>query len=108
MKNTRYIILAALVALLPSLFSCGSKGNAGDETASEIEVAQNEGRETARVFVNTVWKDTMELQDRLLSARARSSKYEMAGKPHCREAFDSAFVSTIRTVRPDVAKHLAK
>jgi hypothetical protein len=48
----------------------------------------------------------MELQQRLLTARAKSSKYEMAGQPRAKEAFDSAFVSTIRTVRPEVAAQL--
>lgn len=98
-------ISGALCLLL--LAGCGGKKESeGEEKAADIEAAQIEGRETARVFVNTVWKDTMELQQRLLSARAKSSKYEMAGQPKAKAAFDSAFVSTIRTIRPEIARQL--
>lgn len=98
--------MAAAASLI--FTACGKKVEKGEETEAEIEAAMIEGRETARVFVNTEWKDTMELQNRLLQARTASSKYDMAKKPRSKAAFDSAFVSTIRTVRPDVAAELVK
>lgn len=104
MRKLLYMAVAAAL-LLPA---CGKKVEKGEETEAEIEAAMIEGREAARVFVNTEWKDTMELQYRLLQARTRSSKYDMAKKPQSKAAFDSAFVSTIRTVRPDVAAELDK
>jgi major membrane immunogen (membrane-anchored lipoprotein) len=97
---------AMMVALL-LMCSCGGKNGGGSkENDADIEAATIAGREEARIFVNTVWQDSMELQQRLLTARAKSSKYEMAGQPRAKEAFDSAFVSTIRTVRPEVAAQL--
>lgn len=95
-----------IVAMMLMASCSGHKGGDSNESEADIEAATIAGREEARIFVNTVWKDSMELQQRLLSARAKSSKYEMAGEPRAKEAFDSAFVSTIRTVRPEVAAQL--
>ena len=75
---------------------------------AETESAIIDGREAARIFVQRNWKDTTELQGLLLEARSRQSKYRMAGKEQSALAFDSAFVSTLRTVRPDVARELDK
>lgn len=71
-----------------------------------MEEARMDGREAARVFVNSVWKDTIQLQHQLLEARAKKSKYD--GNRKCEAAFDSTFISTIRTVRPEVARELEK
>ena len=83
-----------------SLLSSCSKTDTGAEDVAETEAA--------RIFVQRNWKDTTELQGLLLEARSRQSKYRMAGKEQSALAFDSAFVSTLRTVRPDVARELDK
>lgn len=76
-----------------------------EELAEQMEAAK-EGREAAKTIVTKNWKDTMDLQLALLDARARNSKYELAGKTRCKAKFDSAFFNTIRTVRPDLADQL--
>ena len=86
--------------------SGSGEGGAEGETSAMIEDAHLKGREAARVFVNTAWKDTMELQGKLLEASAKKS--EFAGKKQCEAAFDSAFISTVRTVRPEIARELER
>ncbi len=95
-----FIILATLLAA-----SCAKTEKAEEEVA-EIEAAQMEGRSAARIFVSRPWRDTTELHSRLLEARAGRARYDTLGKTRCAAAYDSAFVSTIRTVRPDIAKEL--
>lgn len=108
MNYIKVIMAVGAIGLL-SLASCNSKSmEQSEETAAEIEAAQLEGREAARVFVNRPWRDTIELQGRLLEARAAQSKYVRAKKPRCAEAYDSAFVSTLRTVNMSVADELEK
>ncbi len=102
-----FIILAAGVGTVGSLSSCSKTDKAAEDVA-DTEAAIIEGREAARIFVQRNWKDTTELQGLLLEARTRQSKYRMAGKERSAQAFDSAFVSTLRTVRPDVARELDK
>ncbi len=112
MKNIRKGIFTAMFAEIVAACLAVSCGNGSEdkstETAAEIEAAHIEGREAAREFVNRPWRDTMELQKHLLEARALQSKYQMASRPRSAAAFDSAFVSTLRTVRPEVALELEK
>lgn len=106
MKPYRYIISAALVL---ALAACGGKKDASEETnetSEEIEAAFNAGREMAKSFATREWDDTLRLQRHLLEVRAEQSKYVMAGKKRSAEAFDSAFVSAMKTVRPDLNAHL--
>lgn len=99
------ILLLTLASL--SFSSCNNvKTDKGEEEAAEIEAAQMEGRNAARIFINRQWKDTTDLQRNLLEARSGRAKYDTVGKTHCAAAYDSAFVSTIRTVNPDVARQL--
>ena len=99
-----------LTAGLPLLSSCGSKGEKSieqsEETEAEIEAAMMAGRESARIFINRKWEDTTQLQNNLLEARSRRARYDTVNKPRCAAAYDSAFVSTIRTVSPDVASQI--
>lgn len=96
---------AAMLALASCNHSDGDGGK--QESAEQIEAAATAGREAARKFINTLWEDTLALQGQLLEARAAGSKYDVAG-PKQKAAYDSAFVSTIRTVRPAVAEHLIR
>lgn len=88
--------------------SMGERGEqaAVKEEAAQIEAASLDGREAAREFVSREWKDTFELQQRLAEASSRRGAYDSL--PQSRAAFDSTFISTIRTVRPDVARELEK
>lgn len=113
MMLKRYKINVSMIApaamallLLAGAASCGGGKQKSQESAAEIEAAQIEGREAARIFVNRPWRDTMELQSHLLEVRAQQSKYQVAGKPESAAAFDSAFVATLRTVRPEIAREL--
>lgn len=87
---------------------CSTKGEqaAVKEEAAQIEAAHLEGREAARPFINRHFKDSMELQLELVKAGATRAKYD--SMPRCRAAYDSAFISTVRTVNPGVAKELSR
>lgn len=73
---------------------------------AEITAAQMEGRRAAGMILGPEWKDTLQLQKALLDTKVRQSQYLINGKPECAEAFDSAFISTIRTVNPKLAQKL--
>lgn len=107
MKKAIFAIISAIV-LATGMAACGTKTDKGEEAAADIEAAMIEGREAARKFLNRPWKDTTELQSQLLEARAGQSKYVTTGRPRCAATYDSAFVSTLRTVKPDVARELEK
>lgn len=107
MKKLLYT--AFLLASLGAIASCGSRGKEfeeSEETTAEIEAAMMEGRESAKIFINRQWKDTIQLQNNLLEARSRRARYDTVNKPRCAAAYDSAFISTIRTVNPSVAAHI--
>ncbi len=103
--KTRYLAYTALLALC---ISCGSKQTKdieqSEETTAQIEAAIMQGRGDARRIVNRTFNDSMAFHQALLEANSRKSEYELAGKPRCQEAYDSAFISTIRTTRPDLAR----
>ena len=96
MKRLPYIFASSLaLMILFSLPSCKGwkKGiEKGEETQAEIEAAMMDGRSAAREFINKRWTDTIELQNHLLEARTKRIPYDTVDKPHCRDAFDSAFV----------------
>lgn len=100
--------MTAISAVIVMVISSCSGGDAGTgrENSADIEEARIEAREAARKFVNRPWKDTVELQAQLLEARALQSKYKQAGREQSAAAFDSTFVSTLKTVRPEIARHL--
>ena len=100
MKTTH--LLAILTASPLIFFSCKETEKTEAITA-EITAAQMEGRRAAGEIVRPEWHDTVQLQRALLDAKAKQSKYLMAGKPQCAEAFDSTFISTIRAVNPSLA-----
>lgn len=107
MKINKIIASLGIVSLLLLPASCGgNKDNKAGEDVADIEAAAMEGREAARIFLNHPWRDTIELQRQLLEARAKQSKFSGAGKRQSAAAFDSAFVSTLKTVNPAVAREL--
>lgn len=99
--------IAAAAVLAIGLGSCSRQAEqiSAEELAEQMEAAK-EGRSAARAIITKEWADTMQLQNAILDARAKNSKYEMEGKPGCKAAFDTAFFNTIRTVRPDLADQL--
>lgn len=100
MKKLLYIISLALLAT-----ACG--GNGGKtETSEQIETAAMEGREAARKIVTREFTDSMQFYNAILEANSGKSKYQIDSLRHCEAAYDSAFISTIRTVRPDLANKL--
>lgn len=98
--------MASIIVLMSA--SCSSKGEQAEvkEEAAQIEAAHIDGRETARVFISKHYKDSLELQHQLVESSSRRSKYDSL--PRCLAAFDSAFISTVRTIRPEVAEELQK
>ena len=87
--------------------ACGKKAAEGPQaTTEQIEQAHLAGREAARVFVNRTFRDTLEMQEQLIEASAQAARFDsIAG---LRAAYDSAFISTVRTVRPEVAAELER
>ena len=103
--------LLAIALLAIGIASCGNsvkETESTEETAAMIEAAQIEGRGAARRVINRTFNDSLALQGAGLEANAAKSKYQMANQPKCEAAFDSAFVATIRTTRPDLARQLEK
>ena len=103
MVNLRNIFVIGLFCLL--VFSCKQTEETEGITA-EITAAQMEGRRAAGIILGPEWKDTTKLQMALIEAKAKQSQYLIDGKPECAAAFDSTFISTIRTVNPTLAKKL--
>ena len=101
---TRLLIITATTSIL---FSCSGTEKTEAITA-EITAAQMEGRRAAGVILGPEWKDTTKLQNALIEAKAKQSKYLIEGKAECAAAFDSTFISTIRAVNPDLAKKINK
>lgn len=106
--SNKIITCSALLGSALLFLSCSSRGNeaAAIETADQIENARIEGREAARSFVNKDWRDSLELQGHLIEAGIKRAAYDSL--PQQRAAYDSAFISTVRTVRPEIAVQLHK
>ncbi|MCH5239857.1 MAG: hypothetical protein J1F38_06510 [Muribaculaceae bacterium] len=103
------VSFTVLIAAFPTLLLCSCAETEHTEAiTAEITAAQMEARRTAGAILGPEWKDSLKLQKALIDAKVKQSKYLIDGKPECAEAFDSTFISTIRTVNPDLAKKLRK
>ncbi len=112
--KVKTLALTCVIAL--SLCSCGSSSGEtdsatavieqGEGEAADIEAAIMQGRTAAREFIDADPADTLALQAKLLDARAIQSRYVTAGKREHAEAFDTAFIHTLRAVRPEVARSI--
>ncbi len=100
-------ILGLTLTVMSSCSGCADTEHTEGITA-EITAAQMEGRSAARTFVNREWRDSTKLQQHLLEAKSRREKYIDEGKPECAAAYDSAFISTIRAVRPNLARSIER
>ena len=108
MKPTFSIIAASIITIFSTACSQTEKAEqaSADMTAEQMMDAKIAGREMARHFVNRQWTDTPQMQNDLLEAKARQSEYIRAGHPEKAQEFDSAFISTIRTVNPGLANEI--
>jgi len=86
----------------------GCSGDSSGNDSNEVEAAKIEGRIAARKILTRSWHDTLELRMNLEKSRAMRGRYDSIGHKHAAESFDSAFVSTIRTVNPGILKVLEK
>lgn len=93
------VLFCIFISFTVFCYSCSYTEKTEGLTA-EITAAQMEGRKAAGIILSKEWKDTAELQKALLETKARQSKYIIDGKKEEGTAFDSAFISTIRTVNP--------
>lgn len=98
--KTKFFILTFILAAISS--GCRQTEHTEGITA-EIVAAQMEGRRAAGIILGPEWKDTLQLQRALMDAKVKQSRYLIDGKPECAAAFDSTFISTIRTVNPSLA-----
>lgn len=104
----KFAIHAAICLLLTGLGSCSNRGEQAEvkEEVEQIENARIMGREAARVFINKDFEDSLAMQRELVEAGSKRAQFDSL--PQSRAAYDSAFISTVRTVRPDVAAELEK
>lgn len=97
-----------LVSLLPTILllsgGCGGMEKAEAVTAEET-AAQIEGRKAARLILGTDLKDSVALRQ-LIDTQMHKAHSKLASPDDNKQkaAFDSAYISTIRAVRPDVAR----
>lgn len=108
MRHLFYTI-AAFAAAIALATGCSSKTGeqaAAVEDEQTIEEARLAGRNAARAFIFSKWNDTIELQHRLVEAGAKRSRFDSL--PQSRAAFDSAFISTVRTVDASVAEEIQR
>lgn len=110
MKHTRIFYVLSFAALMSAVVMTGCSGNAekvvSEEEAIQMMDAGAAGRNAARELVNREWTDTIQLQHALLEAKAKQSEYLKAGDTKKAAEFDSAFVSTVRTVNPALAAEI--
>lgn len=97
-----YRILALWLPLIVILISSCSETEKTEAITAEITAAQMEGRRAAGEILGPEWKDSVKLQRKLIDIKTRQSKYIIEGKQECAQAFDSTFISTIRTVNPEL------
>lgn len=104
------LLISISAAACLSLSACGGSDattdriELGEAENADIEAAIMQGRTAARKFLDADPSDTFALQDKLLEARATQSEYVRAGRPKHAEAFDTAFIHTLRAAKPDVAR----
>lgn len=99
-------MVGAAIALT-LLLGCGESGD-GSETHAGIDAARIEGRIAARRIITRHWSDTASLRAEIERGRSIRARFDSLGHKKSAESFDSAFVSTIRTVNPALGKFVEK
>ena len=104
--------LLTIIALVLVLAACSKNGTKETEktvaTTAEIEAAMMEGRNMARDFVGKQFADSLQLSSQLLEVSVKRGEYAAAGRKDECAAFDSAFISTVRAVRPGLAEEIER
>lgn len=104
--------LLTIIALVLVLTACSKNGaketEKAEATTAEIEAAMMEGRNMARDFVGKQFADSLQLSSQLLEVSAKRGEYVSAGRKGECAAFDSAFISTVRAVRPGLAEEIER
>ena len=97
-----------LLLILPSCSACSETEHTEAVTAS-VTAAQMMGRNDARGFINREWTDTASLVAKIRELRkSRRDSLSAVGHPDFAAAYDSAFISTVRAVRPPLARAIAR
>ncbi len=104
-KIDNILLTGALLAVMAGSVSC-SKADTAGETEAAIQEARIDARESARIFLNRSWKDTVELKRKLLEVHDHRAKYDSTGRKESAQTYDTTFYSTLRTVRPEMAVYL--
>lgn len=106
----KYLPAAVAAFFISALAACGGSADKaveetenGEAARASVEAAMMEGRTAARAFLSQDVADTMAMQQKLLDARAMQSKYITSGHKEAAQAFDTAFVHTLRAARPELA-----
>jgi hypothetical protein len=116
-NQMKYIKGLILIAGLMLVISCmgptmEDEDNAEEHKETAINGRQENGelldpmiaaRTEARKFLAKEWKDSLQLQNQVLEAKAAQSRYVLAGRQKDAAIFDSVFISTLRTINPDLA-----
>lgn len=98
----KLILIIFLILGITTFQGCQNSEQPHEDNA-EINDAMLQGREAARILVSKEWKDSIQLQNFILEARAKQSRYVIENKPQAAKAFDEGFVTLIKSVRPDLA-----
>lgn len=96
-------MIAAISAAI-FLSAGASCGHGGGTSKDEIEAAVIEGRMAARKILVRHWDDTAALKTEIRTQRRFRAHYDSIGRQEAAATFDSAFISTLRTVNPRVAQ----
>lgn len=109
----KFLIAIVCIAFVFSFASCndnevkkvtnGKYTEKTEETTAEIEAAMMMGRNKARNFLNRNLTDSAEFDNHLRKVRSTRRSYIKRKWNKSADAFDSIFISTIKTVKPDLA-----
>lgn len=74
---------------------------------ASLDAAHNMGRSDARQLINDEWPDTTRFVARADSLHLAAAAFlDSLGDRRLHAAYDSALVSTVRTVRPELARRI--
>jgi len=101
----KWLLMLSAFALGGS--SCGETEKTEAVTA-EITAAQMQGRDAARRFIHQDWSSFSKLSERLDSVDSMKKRTVSGKHPQATAAFDSTFISTVRTISPELAKEIER
>ncbi len=101
----KWLLMLSAFALAGS--SCGETEKTESVTA-EITAAQMQGRDAARRFIHQDRSSFSKLSERLDSVDSMKKRTVSGKHPQATAAFDSTFISTVRTIRPELAKEIER